>query len=93
MNCFLYTVWFRDSSLEPDDQDHEWPACILIEAETTKDATEWGNHLSKQYSVRSKIQHFIRSYSEPVIDYSKCNLSNIPRVVYGNDATDEEIGW
>jgi hypothetical protein len=36
---FVYTVWFRDTSAQPDDQDYELLACIVIEADSIEVAT------------------------------------------------------
>jgi len=90
---FVYTVWFRDTSAKPDDQDYEWPACIVINAENIEDATAWGDHLSTQYSARYPYEKFLRSYSEPPEKYAIGGISSLPRIRYGHEATDDEIGW
>ena len=90
---YVYTVWFRDTSAEPDDQDREWPACIVIDADRIDDATAWGDHLAKRFSNRRSTEQFLRSQSEPIDAYSDADMSSTPRVACGHEATDEEIGW
>lgn len=49
MTRFLYTAWFRDTTADPDEQDYEWPAGILIEAADAEEALAWGDVLSKDF--------------------------------------------
>ncbi len=90
---YVYTAWFRDTSAQPADQDYEWPACIVIEADKLEDATKWGDHLAKQFSDRTPVEQFLRSESEPLRNYAKADMSSTPRIRCGHEATDEEIGW
>ena len=89
---YLYTVWLRDSSLPADSQDHEYPACIIIEAPSVNAATEWGDHLARSFCTRRSEMHFLNSQSEP-LDAAAYDLSRVPRVQHGCEASDEEIGW
>lgn len=92
MNC-LYTAWFRNTLFRPDEQDHEWPACIVIDANTLEDAKAWGDHLAKQFSDRSPSEQFLHSVAKPIEDNADVDIQSTPRIKYGYNATDEEIGW
>lgn len=88
MTRYLYTVWFRSPMFPPGDQDHEWPACMLIDAPSESVAIEWGNHLASLYSSRSGeafVSSDVEASSEEDLD--------LPIVLAGVDATDAEIGW
>lgn len=65
----------------------------MINAENIEDATAWGDHLSTQYSARYPYEKFLRSYSEPPEKYAIGGISSLPRIKYGHEATDDEIGW
>ncbi|MBN2285051.1 MAG: hypothetical protein JXI43_01285 [Tissierellales bacterium] len=90
---YLYTVWFKNKLLDPNDQDHEWPACIIIEAEDSKKATEWGDFLAKKYSNKIGTESYIHSSIEILNLEKDTELSSTPRIKYGYEATDNEIGW
>lgn len=90
---FIYTAWFRNTTLEQDDQDHEWPACIIIDAVTSRDALSWGDHLAKRFSKRSAVEIFLRSNCEAVDFSDYHDLNAVPQIPYGYEATDDEIGW
>ena len=79
---FIYTAWFRNTALEKEDQDHEWPACIIVDAEKSSDALSWGNHLAKSYSDRSATEIFLRSDCEIVDSSVYHDFSSVPRIVY-----------
>jgi hypothetical protein len=89
---FVYTVWFRDPSFPPDDQDYEWPACFVIAATDDKAAREWGDHLAQKYAAASK-QVLLWSECEDVKVTSLPGMSKLPCVEYGHEASHEEIGW
>lgn len=90
MQKLVYVAWFRDESLEKDDQDYEWPACFVINSENSKDAVKWGDILSKKYSNKWN-QKFIKSYIDE--DAKESEFEKLPIVEYGEYATDEFIGW
>jgi len=90
---FVYTVWFRDTSLSPDDQDFEWPACIVIEADSLADSTEWGDHLSRRFAADRPNERIVRSESEVIESYADLDLTSAPRIKYGQEASDVELGW
>jgi hypothetical protein len=83
-------VWLRDLSASQDDQDYEWPACILISAACQADALQWGNCLAESFCKRNSNNIFLNSSIE--MNDSK-NLSNVPKINFGEEASDEEIGW
>jgi hypothetical protein len=91
MTRYLYSVWFQDRSADSSDQDYEWVACIYIEAETAEDARSWGDHLSKSYCDRRPHNVFL--WSDEITTMSDVTDWSGPVVVYGQEASDEYIGW
>jgi hypothetical protein len=89
----MYTVWFRDSSVQPEDEDYEWLTCIAVQVTNSHDAKEWGDHLAKKFTSTRFNELFLRSEIEPIENYSGENLETAPRIAYGHEASDEEIGW
>lgn len=82
MGQYVYAGWFRDIHLKPSDQDHEWVACLLVEAETAADAQAWGDHLAKGICARSNHEKFIGSELLPTDDpfYSGTDTTSLPVV-------------
>ncbi len=89
----MYTAWIRNNALPKEDQDYEWPACIIIESETEEKAANWGDHLSKQYCSRDEFAEFLYSKIEGFNKYSDCDLNSVPQIKFGYEASDDEIGW
>ena len=50
---WAYSVWFRNLLVETDDQDYEWVAVFVIEADTADAARFWGDHLAESYARRN----------------------------------------
>ncbi len=92
MSEYLYTVWLRDASLRSEDQDHEFPACIVIRARRAEHARAWGDHLAKSLCSRRPEMTFLHSSLEG-FDPSTDGLSDLPRIEAGYEAPDDEIGW
>ncbi len=90
---YLYTVWFRNTSLPSDDQDYEWPACIMIDADGIEVATAWGDHLTKRFTASRPNEQFLHSVSEPILNYTNADISSTPRIKCGYEASDSELGW
>jgi hypothetical protein len=90
MPRFVYTVWFRDRTLPSDDQDHEWPACFIIDATTTALAQAWGDHLAKDYAMQREDEEFL---SSSVVADDSSDTALLPVVAYGEVASDAKIGW
>ena len=93
---FVYSGWFRDNTMDPDDQDFEWVACIIINANKIEDAQKWGDILAKRYSRNHKDQLFL--FSEVMSKNDKYHeevksWDSVPEINYGENATDEKIGW
>ena len=86
---FLYTAWFRDEIANCEDQDHEWPACFIVEANTASDAQAWGDHLARAFGKRHETESFLRSSVENV----PLKSVGLPFIKYGYEADDKEIGW
>ena len=90
---YVYTAWFRDTDLDPDDQDYEWPACMVIDAPGRSEATELGDHHAERLSSNRPNQQFLRSGSEPIEHYAKVDMAPVPRIQWKLEATDAEISW
>lgn len=87
---YLYVIWLKDNSLPEDDQDHEYPICIYINAENEKSALEWGDFISNNYLLNATSIEKVRSF----IDFTKYdNNQYIPEINHGELPTDDKIGW
>lgn len=89
----MFTVWFRNESLPPDEEDYEWPACFIISAANERKAQEWGGHLANRFSRSHPNERLLRVKVEPIEKYSTESLASVPRIEHGYEATDDEIGW
>jgi hypothetical protein len=91
----MYTRWFRNLDADPSDPDYEWPACIIIDAESGGSAKEWGDHLSTGKCRREASYKFISSDSIELTDpfYSDADWRMTPRIRQGQGATDAQLGW
>lgn len=90
---YLYRAWLRDNALHSDEQDHEWPACILIDAEMKEKAIERGNQLANKRLESIKTEIILLSNADEVGINSKNELQNSPKVKYGVEATNDGIIW
>ena len=89
---YVYTVWLTDPMLPPDDPDYQWPACFLIDGRTMTSAKEWGDCISTRY-VTVHGGSIVRSETEAQEKSTLPGLDQLPIVLEGHEATDEEIGW
>ena len=89
MTDYVYVCWFRDHTVVPEDQDYEWPACILITADSGWAALSWGDQLATRYCRNRKSCEFLRSYIDP----DQYTEGTLPRIAAGQVASDEDIGW
>lgn len=89
MPAYNYVVWFRNHTVELDDQDYEWPACFSIVAADGHEAQAWGDKLAVNYSARNERCEFLRSY----LDLDFWAPGSVPQIAVGEDASDEDIGW
>lgn len=89
---FVYTVWFRDPNLLSDDQDYEWPACFVVDAPGDDQAATWGDHLASGYA-KSRGQQLLSSSVEALESATLPGKEALPEILYGHEATDDEIGW
>lgn len=90
MEQFLYTVWLQDHGLLPEDQDHEYPACLLIEAHDLNEAKEWGDFLaSSQSGVGPQNHTVLRSDVQVPEDIPP----TVPLVHYRTIPSWETLGW
>jgi hypothetical protein len=93
---WLYRASFKNllhDANDPDDQYDGFTAWIAIEASSTEDAAEWGDFLSKRYAAQDPNELFIGSCTELFVKDPKLNISDLPFIKYGYDASDDEIGW
>lgn len=86
--AFEYVVWFRNETLDPDDEDYEWPAVFVVVSPSAATAKEWGDVLASSYASRTE-ETFLWSSAEPVAEPHPKS----PIVQYGESATDDFIGW
>ena len=87
---FLFTAWFQDRLLAPDEQDYEWPACFEVLAASAVLASDWGLRLAHAYVSRNPNLSLLRHSTVPQPGGSSGNL---PVISYGTDASDSDIGW
>ena len=90
LRAYAFTVWFRDHSLTPDEQDYEWPACFEVLAAASYDALAWGAHLSGRYAERQDRLTVLRCTVEAL---PAGPSGRLPLIRHGEEATDREIGW
>jgi hypothetical protein len=86
---FQYVAWFRDYSLQPDDEGYEWPACFVVAAALDREAQAWGDWLASDYTRRHPDSVFLWSY----LDVTPWKNGEVPRVMAGEAVSDEIIGW
>lgn len=89
---YLYTADLLNLELVPDDEDYEWSACILVDAESAERAHAWGDHLTKSWCDRSGIDRYVTSSIVPAHE-AEGSLERVPVVADGDEASDEYIGW
>ena len=89
---FLYTVTFGDNQARPEDEDREWPACMLIEATSAELAKAWGDALAHVRANDKKRPLQVLSSSVETGDGAKSSDS-LPLVRFGENAPDDKIGW
>lgn len=87
----LYTAWFRDVSLPPEDPDYEWPACFLIEADSIDAAKAWADGLAQDRKHRGEVflSSDIREVDLPLGD----GLQDLPALRLGDPDASARIGW
>ena len=91
---WVYVAWFRDLSAQIDDQDREWVACLRIHAPSTSAAQQWGDHLAQAKCARSPALEFLRSEIQPAADPQEAaEHDGLPEVHFGEEPSDEKIGW
>ena len=91
---FLYSAWFVDEAALPDDQDREWVACILINADCAEAARSWGDTLAQDRAAHSPSDRFLRSSIEDKACLDEAtDWSSVPRVEAGRLISDEKMGW
>jgi hypothetical protein len=91
---FLYSAWFIDDAALPDDQDREWVACILIDADCADAAKSWGDSLAQDRATHNPSERFLWSSIEDMMPLPEAtDLSSVPHIEAGQLASSEEIGW
>ncbi len=87
MALHVYTASLRNLAARPDDQDYEFPACILIDSDSPDAAKAWGDHLALKRCARGDL-HLLWSEIE-----STDMPPDLPLIRDGEDAPDSLIGW
>lgn len=64
MTRYVYSVWLKDQTEVPTEQDFEWVACFFIESVTLEETQSWGDHLAKSYTSRNPETCFSGQKSE-----------------------------
>jgi hypothetical protein len=91
---FLYSAWFVDETALPDDQDREWVACILIDADCADTAKSWGDSLAQVRATHNSSERFLWSSIEDKTSLPEAtDLLNVPRIEAGLPVSNEKIGW
>lgn len=81
--------------MPPGDQNREWPALFIIEnVNSAGQAQQWGDHLAQTYCEGTPDERaiFLRSYVSTEAS-APGDLSRLPVIPYGYEASHEEIGW
>jgi hypothetical protein len=86
--AFEYVVWFRNETLDPEDEDHEWPAVFVVVSASAAAAKKWGDVLASSYASRTQ-ETFLWSSATPVAEPHPKS----PIVLDGETVTDDYIGW
>lgn len=89
---FVYTVWLRDLSQLADDPDYEWPACFIIQGGDAASAKKWGDHLARRFAA-SHSQCVIGSTAESTDTSTLPGIAQLPEILEGHEASDDDIGW
>src|SRR3546814_5745544 len=89
MSEFLYSAWFVDENALPNDQDREWVACILIDADCADAAKSWGDSLAQDRAAKSLSECFLwssiedkTSVPEPRSEEHTSELQSLMRISY-----------
>ena len=90
---FVFVTLLRDNNLAKTDQDYEFPVCFIVEAANKDGALNWGEQLTMEFCLNNENIELINTMVESPNNYSNTALENLPRVPYGYNATEEEIGW
>ena len=93
MTQFIYVAWFRNLDFDPPDPNHEWPACILVEAASAEAAREWGDVLAQNRARQWPREPFLYSYIDDSWREGVDDVEAVPKVIDGEMASDEKIGW
>ena len=87
---YLYTVWLRDSELIPTDEDYEFPACFLVEAQTTTQARNWGDLCAKSHCDNSDNEHAFLTSSVELA--GRDVYRDLISIRYGEHVSDDKFG-
>ena len=90
---FVFVALIKDNDHLIGDQDHEFPACFIIEASTKKEALNWGGEVAFEHCLNNTSHELINTLVESPNNYPDHVLQELPRVKCGIMPADEEIGW
>lgn len=82
---FVYVAWLRDSTLGETDQDHEYPAVVLIHATDVSAAKSWGDELYSRVIAEQRQLTLIRSEMQSRHDpmYDDADWASVPQTSVG----------
>jgi len=90
---FVFAALLKDNDLQPEDQDFEFPACFIIEAENKSKALSWGNDVTVEHCLSNPSHELINTVVESPNNYPSHVLEKLPRIKYGFMPSEEYIGW
>ena len=90
---FVFTALLKDNDLQPEDQDFEFPACFIVEAESKAKALSWGNDVTLEHCLRNPAHKLIDTVVESSNNYAAHVLEKLPKIKYGFMPSEEYLGW
>lgn len=90
---FIFTALLRDNDLQPEDQDFEFPACFIVEAESKAKALSWGNDITLEHCLSNPKHELINTVVESSKNYPAHVLEELPKIEFGFMPSENQIGW
>jgi hypothetical protein len=87
---FTYVVWFRHRSAPSYAPNHERSFTFVVVTYTYERAEEWGDELVSRYLARHPELELTRS--GVTIAHARTDY-HLPSVTYGQEVSDDHIGW
>ncbi len=90
---FIFTALLRDNNLQPEDQDFEFPASFIVEAESKTKALSWGNDVTLEHCLNNSTHEPLNTVIESANNYPSHALEKLPKIKCGFMPSEEQIGW